>query len=460
MKTNTQNLCELDENAMDSTDRIREKSGNTICIQAGVAHRELSLPIDTPLAGYGKTRSAKGSHDPLMASIMVLNQMDEVIVIASLDVLAVDHLLIEAIQAALDAQNFPARTLIVHAIHTHSAMGGLLETRSGILKQAQYFACKTDEKTIEAVAQSVGAAILDAWNTMKDGRILHVQSGYSLCKGLGSNRTDPSLPGNDALYALQIETDAQKALLVFFACHPTVLNASNVYGSADFYGAARKHLKEAGYDQVLFFNGACGDISTRYTRKASSFDEADRLGSILASAVLGLSWNEQPVKPIEVFEKTYVLQSARPKPVQEAQRRLEASQNHLNELEQASVAGNPLEPLTLRLAAVKRDADQARCIYAISYDGVPKREMNVTFVRWDAQTFVGLPCEIFSSLISPFDSKRVHFVSCTNGYQLYLTDEKAWDDEDYEACCSLFARSQGEQLMDQIQKTMASKKRE
>jgi len=37
---------------------------------------------------------------------------------------------------------------------------------------------------------------------------------------------------------------------------------------------------------VVFVNGACGNLSTRFTRRESSYEEADRIGRSIASRIV------------------------------------------------------------------------------------------------------------------------------------------------------------------------------
>jgi hypothetical protein len=77
------------------------------------------------------------------------------------------------------------------------------------------------------------------------------------------------------------------AVLYNYGCHPTVMGTDNLMISADYPGAVRKVLHGMFPDTVIqFANSAAGDVSTRFTRRAPTFDEVERIGQIMAGAVL------------------------------------------------------------------------------------------------------------------------------------------------------------------------------
>ncbi len=81
------------------------------------------------------------------------------------------------------------------------------------------------------------------------------------------------------------ESGQLRGVLANFACHPTVLSAANHSYSADLFGAA---VEIACHDlgvPVLLANGAAGDVSTRFTRRAQTPSEARRLGAVLANGI-------------------------------------------------------------------------------------------------------------------------------------------------------------------------------
>jgi len=88
-------------------------------------------------------------------------------------------------------------------------------------------------------------------------------------------------------------------LLLDYGCHPTILDANNLYYSADLIGQIITNLqKEGKFKGVLFLQGLAGDSSTRYTRTSSTYDEVKRLSNIFTSQILKFI-NKIPILKIQ-----------------------------------------------------------------------------------------------------------------------------------------------------------------
>ena len=96
------------------------------------------------------------------------------------------------------------------------------------------------------------------------------------------------------------------------ACHPTVLNGENLMLSADFPGALESCFADA--EMVAFVNGSCGDMSTRFTRRESSFAEMERMAQLAADQLKTLLNQPEPLSPganltLEVHQKTFMVKA-------------------------------------------------------------------------------------------------------------------------------------------------------
>lgn len=458
----------------------QKDESNQTGLQIGFSNVELPVTAGDPLAGYGVPRICEGVHDPLMASICVLKSMDSTCFHAAanssrqqetassnkkndrlicnsrlcphdqiyvvLDVLAIDHLLLDCLKTKLKKNGLANSDLFVHAVHTHSAPGGLLDTKQGLLKAAEYFACRTDLERIEKYACAILDGILQAQENLAD---FSVTAASGICSNVASNRVHPafemelSAPSDcDRLYAIEITSRKQKGLFVFYACHPTILSADNLLATGDLFGLARAKLRNSGYDTVLMLNGSCGDLSCRYTRKASTFEEADRLAGLLADAVKKLSFT--PAKPAfpKVDRMKVVLRSQVPAPIEEVLAAAKQAQEAYENLKE-----QPANPAEIQKARVIRDTAAARVHAAEGFDGVRSREITLEMLFWNEEVFVCYPGELFSSLCAPLMERSVHFISNTNGYLLYMADQSAHEEGVYEAVSSPFAIGEGEKMM-------------
>src|SRR5699024_186969 len=108
--------------------------------------------------------------------------------------------------------------------------------------------------------------------------------------GIAKNRNNPDKTYESTLKLVEFKYETgEKNLLYSFPCHPTILHADNHSISADFPGVTSSNLEECSdINLALFLNGPCGDISTRFTREESTFNEVCRLGTLLSNEVLNL----------------------------------------------------------------------------------------------------------------------------------------------------------------------------
>jgi len=95
---------------------------------------------------------------------------------------------------------------------------------------------------------------------------------------------------------------------------------------------------------VMFLNGASADVSTRYTRRASSFDEAERLGRIVADGALSAARQVEyvPTHQICVLRKRVTLPRKPPVSPESASQALRKAEEELAELK-ASADASPGE---------------------------------------------------------------------------------------------------------------------
>jgi neutral ceramidase len=124
----------------------------------------------------------------------------------------------------------------------------------------------------------------------------------------GATRGCPRyLAADPTLQLLQIvRNGVPRALLVFFAVHPTAITHDADLYSSDLAGIACTTLETAAAPIAGFFNGAEGDISPDWQEQDR--DDALRLGRRLASAVSRLlatgAFQAEPDPRIEVHRKT------------------------------------------------------------------------------------------------------------------------------------------------------------
>lgn len=456
---NTQ--AELNKNQKMRTDnKISDSMKNSETFFGSAA---LSLPIEkgAPLAGYGIPRFASQSSDDLRVQAAVLNREGKMIIFCGLDILAADENFKLKVEEKLHRRKIQYDGIIIHAIHTHSSYGGLLQTKDGLLKGTAYFAGEQNDALIDQTAEltcdCIEKAVVDLHQT-------RFWKGRSILENVVSDRVRGTII-SQPVFVIEAEAESkpwmdeesakkksdrtlEKDVFVFFACHPTVLYADNLVPSADFAGFMRSELQNKGWRNVFFINGACGDLSCRYTRKESSLKEAKRIGEAAAKSAADALAEKEPFKLDDLPGLTYQaeLKSAPVLSKSEADSLLKQALADLG-------SWDGKDSLMLRRLQIRRDAAKAACIKAGNDDGNSKRMVDGICWRAGDEYFVTVPGEFFSVLTARLP-ENVHILGYTNGYMLYLPDEQSYENQIYEAMSSPFACGEPEKLMNIIEKTL------
>ncbi len=260
---------------------------------AGAARVPFPVPVGTPMAGYAaRSGPAIGTLDELTIGALYLTCEERRFVLISADIAAVDADLVDEVATAA---RIDRTQLVLCASHTHSGPAGVIsrmhpgdrDGRIPVLREAFV------RSTVEAIDRARSKA-----------EPVQLLFGQAETRGLAANRNAPNGPFDPrvSVLATRNRTGKLTAMLVHFACHPTILSAENRLLSADFPGAMRRAAESTlgqngSAPVVLFANGAAGDVSTRFTRLSQDQDEVERVGQGLATAAMEALGNAFEVAP-------------------------------------------------------------------------------------------------------------------------------------------------------------------
>src|SRR5690554_6007225 len=246
-------------------------------LKVGAGKIEITPSPGNPMAGYAaRIKTARGAHDPLYARVVVFDDGMSQFVLVVLDLLKVEAEFVGKIRAEISARTgIGPEVISVLATHTHA--GPRIDAGGG----QEY-----NPKLAPEICLKVGRAAAQARQNC-----IPVKMGFAsttVC-GLAGNRIDPEGFHDPAVGIIEVEDMSGNPLvfMVNYACHPTVLGAENLFYTRDFPGYTTDLIEQAYPESMaVFCNGAAANISTRYTKKAANFNEAERLGGLLAKKVL------------------------------------------------------------------------------------------------------------------------------------------------------------------------------
>lgn len=258
----------------------------------GIARLEITPPVGTrwKLWGAASEETAAGLHRPLTATALAIIDGDSPLVILSLDVCEWPDLADETVvrQRILNSCGLHPDRLLLHSTHTHSGQAPC--TRHADLTGGEYLA-----EHLELIASQAAAAATQAIATAEPSALTWGVGRSQLAAHrdeLRGSRAvvgfDPAVPADDAVLVGRVTTATEQvlAVLVSYACHPTVLGWGNRMISPDYVGALRE-LVEAQLPgaTTIFLQGASGELAPARQYRDDPVD-ADRAGRALGYAVL------------------------------------------------------------------------------------------------------------------------------------------------------------------------------
>lgn len=414
-------------------------------MKIGLAKELITPPYPVLLSGFAAQRKAQSAYDDVYVKVMIYELNHNYYGAISYDLIGFDQLLMKQLKEIMKQLNLNIDNFIVAATHTHSAQGGVVESDKGILKGTEYIFMPTNLAQIKLIARQTETALKAALNDLKKAQVYVSKDRLS---GIGSNRNSHDFKGNDDLMVIYIEQEeGRKALLVNYACHPTVLNQENTKISADFPGALDKYMCDQKYFYSMFLNGSCGDISTRFTREKSGYEEVCRYGKLICDKVMHMRKKAKEVEDVSIKSLCFSvnLKLKRADSVEVAQRKLSDYEVKVEQAKAKGISGGEL-----RIIESYKEGATANLTYAKNAMDTFSYEINVSLYKVNNDIFVGIPGELFSQLSNDIQNEHIHFITYHKGYVGYFADQCAYEQFYYEALSSPFEKGQSECMMNII----------
>jgi neutral ceramidase len=421
-------------------------------LHAGAARITITPPVGTPMAGYSaRTEPAQGVHDDLFARALVLSTGTTTVALVVLDILLVTERLVQAVQqAAFRMTRIPPENIVVAATHTHAGPAGLVpaDEHDGALTPFRPFLGAYDAALLHVTAQRAAEAIEQAAVRRE---AVNVAVGSASAEGVGANRRDPGGPVDTEVVAIRLDgRDGHPVARVFSqGCHPTVLNADNRRFSGDLVGLACRRLeRDLDGAIVIGVTGSAGDVSTRATRRASTFAETERMAAILAGAVHEAAEGNPPAADSRLWLKRGVFHSAqKARPTRhELEERLRRARRVLEEARARGASATEL-----RIAATDIEGVEFLLSGAGQATSTGSTPVDICALQIGPAAFFGLPVELFAepglALREQCGVDRTLIACYANDYLGYMPSGRAYPAGGYEVDMSLLPAGTAEQMV-------------
>ena len=239
------------------------------------------------MGGYAERKGgASGTHDPLYATVLVLESGSERLALVTCDLRS----FVSTRVADLAKQRYGITHTILSSSHTHS--GPLTwEAPSPWYRETENAMVAAIGEAVQglfpaSIGVSTGPLYL-GFNRRKveNGR---ARMWWRNAEKLPSHPLDPTVTE----LVIHDDQDAPRAVLVHYACHPSVLGPDNLQYSADYPGAMRQYVEEKIPGALcLFVQGAAGDINPYRDKEpvaGQGFAAMEEMGQTLGMQAVAL----------------------------------------------------------------------------------------------------------------------------------------------------------------------------
>lgn len=410
-------------------------------MKVGFSKVEITPDVGVPLAGYLKPRISEGVHSPLYARALVMKNWGKSYLWLSLDLIAIDHNFMVMLKDELDVRHFRFHDVEVFATHTHSGPQGTCE--SGAFKEVfgDY-----NREYLRHVVMRCMHAVKEATIDLSKFELRVAQCDV---EGVAASRHSEEVKVPNKLTTILCSRNKREDILLYhFACHPTILHDDNVEISSDFVGEVENQLTQD-YQNVMFLNGSCGNISTRFTRQSATKDEVVRLSSLLAEKIRVSLDTAQPfdVNKYHASHYSYDMKKKKLGTIDEAEKLLDEVKVAL---EKGIESG--LEPQAIRLLESLYEGAKANYLLVEHDDGSLTHEVHLSIIKLNKFMVICIPAELFSTLEEQIECENCIVVNYANGYHAYFADEDAYEHGYYESHMSYYEKGESEKLIHYINK--------
>jgi len=414
-------------------------------LKAGTGRVDITPMLGTIMGGYrAREEGARGVHDRLFATALALGEEEQEVAIVSCDLLLLNDDIISASRKLIQEKTgLSTERVLICTTHTHSGPDtfGLLQNEA-------------IERYLKTLPPKIASCVENAHATMKlarlgvgSGKVKEIAFNRRLVMADGSVRQNTENicpqdvvrngPVDEQLGIIKIvdREDSPIATFINFTLHPAVVGEKNLLFSADYPGYLNKIVEKDVGGMSLFLNGAFGNINhiSQPGRWIDTFEEAERIGSILAESALkiweGMDLGNGEEIAVKVKEIELPLRKLAYFSLGEAREDIKEKEKTLSE-EQSWSAKRELYFAKENLFLLER--------------GLKREKIEIQLMRIGRVVLVAIPFEIFVEFglqikqESPFE--HTFIVGLANGYHGYIPTREAFSQGGYEVRVCLGSR--------------------
>ncbi len=425
-------------------------------LKAGAATVDITPREAHFLHGYPFVeRISTGTHDPLLSSSLYLTNGQEQVLFISNDILYLNKRSVARIRESIHSNTGVAKkNIMIATTHTHSGP----VTVDLVTSESDPVVPKVDKKMLKHIELGIVESACKAFENAVSAEILFEVADAS---GVGTNRHDPLGPKYTAVPVMAVRDTSGKylACMLVYSMHPTVLHEDSTLYSSDFPHFIREQLQQELLGErcpVICFTGAAGNQSPRHVTKANTFEEAKRLGKIVADSVASkLIGNERYGSDVVIFSRQCLVNLPKREfpTVEWAERHCQTVKEHFENLKKESIDLREIRTAEVNWFGAEELLFLAKKNESGSLEKAYKACMpaEIQVIKISDWYFVAWPGEIFVEFALELKKRfdKIALITYANGeLQGYITTKEAVEKGYYEAGNSLFSWESGVVLVD------------
>lgn len=424
-------------------------------LKAGAATLNITPQESHFLYGYPYVeRMSTGTHDDLLSSALYLTDGKNQVLFISNDVIYVSKASTARIREGISKKTgIRDSNILIAATHTHSApvtVDLAISANDPVVPKVDGSFLKfMEESTVKAACQAVEKA---TW--------AEIAVVVGDATGVGTNRHNPAGAKDMDVPVLLVKNKTGAFIGCMLVCnmHPTILHEDSTLYSGDFPHYVRKSLQNDLLGKecpVVYFTGTAGNQSPRHVAKSNTFEEAQRIGQMVADSISSQLTGRVTYSshiPVSAAQKFVDLPRRTFPPVERAKEHRDKTRKRFEELKKSSK-----DPREIRTAEVNWfGSEELLCLAKLAWDNqleqayrsVLPAEIQIIkvgewkFAAWPGEVFVEYGLELKEHVAN------VAFITYANGeLQGYIVTREAHEKGFYEAGNSFFDHKAGELML-------------
>ena len=237
------------------------------------------------MGGQSLDRKSQGVHDPLSCRALAMKSGDTTVVIASLDVLGLSFIDVEAVRSGVP---LPKENILITATHNHSGPDTIGLYGKSLSKRFSDFpvASGRDERYMAYLRFGAINCVNGAIQNLQPAELYLSQSNqWDLSR---NSRVPDSLDQTMAVLRAVNKEGKTIAVLFNFGAHAEVLKGKKEI-SADFLGPVYREVEQEFGGTAIFVNGALGAMvgpAENGKKPESNWESMEKYGKRFAEAVI------------------------------------------------------------------------------------------------------------------------------------------------------------------------------